>query len=52
MSEPITIRDVLYAIANSRDENLPLFQRELRQYLLRRGLLYQREPHDSPRKPP
>jgi len=52
MTEPATIRDILYGICNTRDADLPFFQRELKTYILRRGLLYQREPHDSPTKPP
>ena len=52
MEHPATIRDILYGICNTRDANLPLFQRELKAYILRRGVLHQREPHDSPTKPP
>ena len=52
MTEPATIRDILYGICNTRDADLPFFQRELKSYILRRGLLHQREPHDSPTKPP
>ena len=52
MEHPATIRDILYGICNTRDANLPLFQRELKAYLLRRGVMYQREPHDPPAKPP
>ena len=52
MEHPATIRDILYGICNTRDANLPLFQRELKAYLLRRGIMYQREPHDAPQKPP
>ena len=52
MFEPAKIGDILYGIANSRDQELDLFQRELKAYILRRGLLHQREPHDSPIKPP
>jgi len=52
MSDPVNIRDILYGICNTRDADLPFFQRELKAYILRRGLLHQREPHDSPQKPP
>ena len=52
MSGPVNIRDILYGICNTRDADLPFFQRELKAYILRRGLLHQREPHDSPTKPP
>ena len=52
MSEPATIRDILYHIVNTRDQDLALYQRELKAYILRRGLLHQREPHDPPQKPP
>ena len=52
MEHPANIRDILYGIRNTRDANLPLFQRELKAYLLRWGIMYQREPHDSPTKPP
>ena len=52
MFEPAKISDILYGIANSRDQELDLFQRELKAYILRRGLLHQREPHDAPQKPP
>ena len=52
MEHPATIRDILYGICNTRDANLPLFQRELKAYILRRGIMYQREPHDAPQKPP
>ena len=52
MSDPVNIRDILYGICNTRDADLPFFQRELKAYILRRGILHQREPHDPPTKPP
>lgn len=48
MEHPANIRDILYGICNTRDANLPLFQRELKAYLLRRGVLHARE-SKSPR---
>ena len=53
MFEPEKISDILYGIANSRDQELDLFQRELKAYILRRGILHARE-SESPRvtKPP
>ena len=48
MSTPLTVGDVLYGICNTRDADLPLFQRELKAYILRRGILHARE-SESPR---
>ena len=48
MEHPATIRDILYGICNTRDADLPLFQRELKAYILRRGILHARE-SGSPR---
>jgi len=48
MSDPVNIRDILYGICNTRDADLPLFQRELKSYILRRGILHARE-SESPR---
>ena len=48
MFEPAKISDILYGIANSRDQELDLFQRELKAYILRRGILHARE-SESPR---
>lgn len=52
MSTPMTVGDVLYGICNTRDKDLCLYHRELKQFLIRRGLLNHREPHDPPTKPP
>ena len=51
-SSQMTVGDILYRIANTRDQDLDLYQRELKALILRRGLLHQREPHDPPAKPP
>jgi len=48
MFEPAKISDILYGIANSRDQELDLFQRELKAYILRRGILHASE-SESPR---
>ena len=48
MSAPVNIRDILYGICNTRDADLPFFQRELKSYILRRGILHARE-SESPR---
>ena len=52
MSTPMTVGDVLYGICNTRDKDLDHYNRELKQFLIRRGLLNHREPHDPPTKPP
>lgn len=41
MPQPTTIRDIIYRLCNSRDGELDLYQRELKYYLIRRGLFNQ-----------
>ena len=48
MSKPMTIREILYAISNTRDGDLPLFERELKYYLQRQGITEPGEPHHQP----
>ena len=52
MSTPMTVGDVLYGICNTRDKDLSLYYRELKHFLIRRGLLHHRESHDHSTKPP
>ena len=45
MKNPMTIHEILYAIRNTRDDDLPLFERELKYYLQRHGITDSGEPH-------